>query len=471
MKKTLIAVLAATSLLFAESYQVNTLSAKQMGMAHTGAGMKLGSESMNFNPGGLGFLNKTLDVSLGATFIMPTVEFKSDAGKATNDELGTPLYVYAASSITDWLSAGLSFTTPQGNTVDYGEDWVGAELLQSISLSVYALQPTVAFKPIEQLSIGVGPVVYFGSFEQSKALAGPGKLDAYKALAALAPPPYDAAITGIVDKYADKSAVSATFSGDADVAIGVNGGIMYDILQDKLTFGIGFRSPSKMKVAKGKAEINYADKTDIDNLNGIIQTINAASGQSIPEVQIPDLAKGTFSAELPLPGNLNTGISFRPIDALLLAFDWQMIFWGAYKDLTLEFTDAILGVDMSSGSPVYIKSQTSDKKYHNTHAFRLGAQYTVIEQLDARLGAYYDQTPVDDDYLTPESPSTDKLGLTVGASYRPIPNLSIDASFLYATSLGDRKATSGSNKDKSDGLDGKYNVTALVPAVGLNFSF
>jgi hypothetical protein len=38
-KKILFSVLTVVSLLFAESYQVNTLSAKQMGMAHTGAGM------------------------------------------------------------------------------------------------------------------------------------------------------------------------------------------------------------------------------------------------------------------------------------------------------------------------------------------------------------------------------------------------------------------------------------------------
>lgn len=34
----------------AEGYQVNTLSAKQLGMAHTGVSQKLNSESVWFNP-------------------------------------------------------------------------------------------------------------------------------------------------------------------------------------------------------------------------------------------------------------------------------------------------------------------------------------------------------------------------------------------------------------------------------------
>jgi len=439
MKKVLLAVLATVSILFAESYQVNTLSAKQMGMAHTGAGIKLGSESMHFNPGGLGFLDKTLDISAGATFIIPEVEVWVNGEKAVNEELGTPVYVYAAYKITDWFSAGLSFTTPYGNTVDYGKNWAGADRVQSISLSVYALQPTVAFKPIDQLSIGVGPVINFGSFEQSRSLSS--------SVNASLPP----------TMQVSNSAVSAKFSGDADVAIAVNAGIMYDIIPDKLTFGVGYRSEAKAKVAKGEIEVEVSDE------------VPAAMKPALA-AGLPTFEAGSFKAELPLPANLNAGISFRPIDDLLLAFDWQFVFWGTYKDLAIDFSDEVTmgGISLNK---IPNANPPSIKKYHNSSAFRLGAQYKVIDQLDVRLGAYYDQTPVDDDYLTPESPSTDKLGGTIGLSFRPISNLSIDASLLRSVALPGRDATSGSNPEKTDGLNGRYEVTAWVPAVGLSFCF
>jgi len=414
MKKTLLAILATCSLLFAESYQINTLSAKQLGMGHTGAGQKLGSESMHFNPGGLGFLDKTLDISDGVTFIMPTVEFQGRLGKAENTKLGTPLYVYVASSINDWFSAGVSFTTPYGNSADYGKDWEGAGLLQDISLAVYALQPTLAFKVRNDISIGIGPAIYFGSFEQSKAV-----------------------------KELPVPGVSVNYSGDADVAVAANVGILYDLLPNKLALGVAYRSEAKMKVADGKPKVSY-------------------------ETPIPDVAKqqvaatigaSRLKAELPLPANLNTGISFRPSDKLLLAFDWQMVFWEAYKELALDLGN--------------LGKQVSLKKYHNTDAYRFGAQYTVMDQLDLRLGLYYDETPVDDDYLTPESPSTNKLGSTVGFSFRPVPTFSIDASFLFSKGSGglSRTATSGSNDEKEDGLNGRYRVTALVPSVGVSFNF
>jgi len=465
MKKTLLAVLAATSLLFAESYQINTLSAKQMGMAHTGAGMKLGSESMHFNPGGLGFLDKTLDISAGVTFIIPEVEVWVNGDKTVNDKLGTPIYVYAASNITDWFSAGVSFTTPYGNSADYGKNWAGADLLQDISLAVYAVQPTVAFKFIDQVSFGGGPTINFGNFSMSKRLVPAGAFEALRPTTqhpALGSP----TAAAILDKYKD-SPVSAEFSGDADVGIGFHVGALYDIIKDKFALGVSYRSKVDMKIAKGEA----TGTEDITAFKEFLGTFDAAAGtQYQSKVPVPSLEKGTFKAELPLPANLNTGISFRPIDNLLLAFDWQWVFWSAYKELSLDFTDdVILGYNTSTNQ--YIHSSVSKKKYHDTFAYRLGAQYTIIDQLDVRLGMYYDESPVDDDYLTPESPSTDKLGSTIGLSFRPISGLSIDASLLRSIALPGRDATSGENKDKSDGLDARYEVTAWVPSIGLNYSF
>ncbi len=57
MKKLLLSLMlsAAAMQLHAEGYQINSLSSKQQGMAHTGTAMKLGSESVYFNPAALSF--------------------------------------------------------------------------------------------------------------------------------------------------------------------------------------------------------------------------------------------------------------------------------------------------------------------------------------------------------------------------------------------------------------------------------
>ena len=51
----------------AEGYQINSQSARQWGMAHTGTALKLGAESMLFNPAGMAYMNSKFDISLGTS--------------------------------------------------------------------------------------------------------------------------------------------------------------------------------------------------------------------------------------------------------------------------------------------------------------------------------------------------------------------------------------------------------------------
>ena len=66
MKKFLISAMTVAAVCgtsMAEGYQINSLSAKQIGMGHTGIALKLGAESMFFNPAGMAYMDKTLDLS------------------------------------------------------------------------------------------------------------------------------------------------------------------------------------------------------------------------------------------------------------------------------------------------------------------------------------------------------------------------------------------------------------------------
>ena len=60
----------------AEGYQVNVLSTKQTGMGHVGSGMKLGAESMHFNPAGLVYLREHVDISLGVAGIFSNAKYQ-----------------------------------------------------------------------------------------------------------------------------------------------------------------------------------------------------------------------------------------------------------------------------------------------------------------------------------------------------------------------------------------------------------
>ncbi len=142
----------------AEGYQINTLSTRQLGMGHTGTALKLGAESMFFNPAGLGFSTSTLDITGSVTGIKATATATVDGTDyKTNNGLSTPISFNAAFRIYDNLQAGVSFYTPYGSSINWTDNWPGAVLNQRVDLKSYTIQPTVSWRITPRLSVGGGP--------------------------------------------------------------------------------------------------------------------------------------------------------------------------------------------------------------------------------------------------------------------------------------------------------------------------
>ncbi|MFN5627650.1 MAG: outer membrane protein transport protein, partial [Bacteroidota bacterium] len=84
---------------------------------------------------------------------------------------------------------------------------------------------------------------------------------------------------------------------------------------------------------------------------------------------------------------------------------------------------------------------------------------------DTRAGIYFDQSPVKSGFLTPETPDSDKIGLTVGCSYKILKNLSADFALLYIQ--GKRREDTNVETQFS----GIYKSVALAPTVGISWKF
>lgn len=415
---TLSALLLATTAT-AEGYQVNTLSAKQLGMGHVGTGMKLNSESIYFNPAGAAFQSSRFTFSVGVTGIKSNATYLSNndyRGDAlteahSDNKISTPIYAYFNYKPTRNLAVGIGFYTPYGSSMNWGDDWVGAHLIQSINLQAYTIQPTVSYKFWDKLSVGVGMTVTWGTFDLSRSMFPVGA-QTNNTIAALLTAAGQGQYAPLFTQAGDRSLVSAKLKGDAATAIGVNAGIMWDI-NPQWTLGFSYRSKLKMKVKNGTARLQYASPE--------IGQVLAATGM------IPDLGSAVVATELPLPANLAWGVSFRPVPKWELAVDIQYVLWSAYQSLSVALTDP------TTGSSVY-DLPTSVKNYKNTVATRFGAQYHACKWLTARMGMYVDESPVRSDYLNPETPSMTKVSYTFGLTINPCRNLSIDLAYGYITS-------------------------------------
>lgn len=458
MKRLLFLVLVSlcAPVVFAEGYQVNVQSTKQTAMGHVGAGMKLGAESMHFNPAGLAFLDKTFDLSMGVAAVKANAKYKKgDYSEKTDNPFSTPVYAYAGFKIYDNFSAGLSLTTPYGSSLKWPKDWRGSNLIQDIALKSFVLQPTFSYKITPKLSVGAGLQLAVGNVNLSRALFSPAEFQdlGNKLNAGLPEGPLRDQIVGLIRKYDGVVPVSATLDGKAKLGVGFNLGVMYDV-SDKVTLGLSYRSRIKMKVKSGEAELNYVHP----NVEQLFMTLT-----ELKVLVIPPMNQGTFKAELPLPSNTTLGVSYRPTDRWELAMDIQYVGWSAYDSLNVQFTQNVL-----NGYSI-----RAEKNYKNTVIARVGGEYHATERLDVRMGLYFDQSPIRKKNYNPETPGMNKLGMSTGFSFAPIENFQIDFAFLYIQGFSRDGSYTLKNSvtGATETFSGRYSSNAYTASLGLAYKF
>ncbi len=395
----------------AEGYQVNSVSTRQLGMGHTGVALKLGSESQFFNPGALAFSDKTMMLSGSFTAISAHAQAEIDGVTTkTDNKISTPLGISGAFRIYDNLYAGLAFYTPYGSSINWTRNWPGAILNQSVDLKVYTLQPTVSYRITPQLSVGAGLMVGWGSVNLTKGLVDASALDQLLQLQAAANT-IENALTGTshptqYPQFGHVSPASANLKGSSEVAVGVNVGAMYDI-NSRWTVGAAFRTQLNMHVKAGLVTVNYAND----------------AAEQILQAELNNLNSTNFEASMPCPWVFTAGVSYKPLDKLTLAFDFQLNGWAAYKQLDITFAEQEQF------------NQHLKKDYHNATTWHLGAEYALTPRLDLRAGLMLDTSPCNKNYYNPETPGTTRIEPSVGFSFRPIKNLSIDFAFMYVEGI------------------------------------
>lgn len=399
--------------IMAEGYQVNMQSQKQTGMGHTGAGQRLGATSIHFNPGAMAFMPGKFDFSLGASGVLSKNKFEGAQGISESDNpMGTPLFFYGAMQLSDRLAAGIGVTSPYGNSLKWGDDWQGKYLIQDISLQAIFVTPTLAYKLTDKLSVGAGLVIGFGSVDLNRGLS----------FAAINPdlPDGQVNLKGSTTSY------------------GFTGGLFYQI-SDKVSAGVSYRSKVLMKMEDGDAEFS----------------VHSAVAAYFPE-------GNKFNSELPMPSNLTFGLGWQASDKWYLAFDLQAVGWSAYESLDFDF---------ENNTPALQDSKNA-RNFDNTLIYRLGASYTPSASVVFRAGLYYDSTPIPEDYLTPETPGTNKVGASIGLSWLINDKLSVDASLLHI--MGQEREDGYRNYPSADnpiGFYGTYNTSAWLPGIGISYTF
>jgi long-chain fatty acid transport protein len=233
-----------------------------------------------YNPAGLTQLQGT-QISAGAYYLQPEFHFQNDSGGGENMSLPSVLpHVYAESDLgTEKLRVGIGVNDVFGINEDWGSTGPLSPLVNNAQLMVINIAPTIAYKILDNLSVGVAANIYYGNLYLTRSVE-------------LAPPPTP---EGEFHYRADAWSGGATPS------------ILWKINEENQV-GAYYRSPFSLKFS-GNAQV----------------TLDA----------IPEAGPSNTTANLELPQSIGAGYSWHR-NALTLEGDIIWTDWHSLKDLSFQ---------------------------------------------------------------------------------------------------------------------------------------
>lgn len=413
MKKNLLIVLLIFGLcpgvLFAGGFQINEHGAKAMGLGGAFTAIANDASAIYWNNAGMTQLSGT-NFLLGTALIAPNSEFRGVDPAVTNSYMKSdvffPSHLFITHSVNESFAVGIGLTTPFGLGTEWSSGWVGRYLALKTKLETFWIPVTLAYAITDNLSIGASFVYSFADVTITRN----SSLTPFEG-----------------DAYVD-------LQGDDSFAYGYTFGIMYKPIEI-VSIGASFRS-----------EVEY-------EFEGTATTTG-------PEqlMEIGALPNGPITADLTTPMNIVGGIAVQVIPQLRLSADYQWVGWSSYDTLAVNFVDT---PDDNVASP---------RLYKNSFIVRFGVQYDISDQVSLLGGVYYDQMPVDPQYVNPSLPDTDRLGLSIGAEAKFNEQFGLSGSYLFIR--GEQLTVADSEEIYTPGnsaFNGTYNSSANLLSLSLNY--
>lgn len=339
--------------------------------------------TMNTNPAGMSRITEwTAGLSFG--MIKPNTRFQNVANnvEGSDDSLLFTNFGYIKTLAGTPISLGIGFFTTGGIATDFRglrtpfalDDRTGSQLRH------YKVTPSMSIQLTDSLSIG--------------ASIGLSYADA--ALTVLPNTPTGFAIEGSCTHHSGL----APPGGTCAYALGITPkfGIMYQVT-DRLTLGVAYTMGTNLPLRNGRGTQNLGPL-------------------------------GTASFDVKATGlkwadDLSVGLSYRPTDALLLAFKFQWINWdGALNNIVIDFTNGSNPLAPTSQAVVPFN-------WRDQYVTALGAAYDLTTSLNLHGGYNFGNNPTRSTSLDPTTANITEHHFVGGLLYRITPSLWLDSNFTY----------------------------------------
>jgi long-chain fatty acid transport protein len=390
---------------YSQGFQVNFQGQKQQAMGCAGTALQTDGASLFFNPGASAFAKEN-SVNVATTPIFANVMYIDSATNdvyRTENPVGTPFSAYGLFQLKKdgKLKLGIAAYTPFGSTVQWEKNWIGRFAITRLELKAIFIQPTISYRISDKIGVGAGFVYSTGNVNLQK---------------------------DIPVQFEDGTFAKAELAGKAQ-GFGYNLGVQINATE-KLGIGLNFRSKVQMNLNDGKATF------------------------TVPEGLDPNFPDGKFVGSLPLPQVTTLGLSYKLNDKWAFVLDINHVAWKAYDTLSFDY-------EVNTTSLLDTKSA---RDYKNIVAFRAGASYKVMKNLEVRFGGGYGLTPVQDGYVTPETPDGNRAYGTFGLGYELGEHFAIDASCYYTQ-------ITRADINKETNLSGTFTTKAIAAGIGFIYKW
>ena len=393
---------------YASGFQLVEQNASGLGNAYSGqAAAAEDASTIFFNPAGMTRLKgKYFQVSIEA--IGPETTF-TDAGSTRpvipaaapitipvalggdggNAGAWTPVpNAYVSWQVTDRAWIGLGVNVPFGLKTDWEPTWVGRFHAVTSDIKTINVNPSIAFKLSDAVSVGVGAnyqhleatlssaVPYGGIAVAASAQAGPAAAIAQQAILAQLGGPTGLAREGL-------SNIEGTTS-----SWGWNAGVLVHP-SDEFRFGLSYRSSIKHSL---EGDVTFTNAPSF-TLPGALAPLGAGINARF--------ADGVVGTDVELPDTLSVAAAWQASEKVEFLADWTRTGWDKIQDLTIVREN---GTELTS-TPL---------NFQNTWRAGLGLNYQWSENLKVRLGGAYDKAPVTDSFRTPRLPASDRVWAAAG---------------------------------------------------------
>lgn len=382
----LIAVVMIASALYGGGWQLNEHGARSLGFGGAWAARALDLSAMYSNAAGLTNM-KGINVMVGGTIIMPSSKFKGPGASTAVTEMKSqtffPPNVYGSYQVNEKLFVGLGIFAPFGLGTEWDPNWVGRRLSVKSELQMIYINPTVAYKINDQLSVGGGISILMGNVSLAY------RVPTYSSLA----PPTPATSDG-----------TATLEADANTAVSFNVGVLYKF-NNKLSVGASYRT---------LADVTFEGDASFTGMSALQSFFPGGAG----------------SATLPMPSNLQVGVAYQVLPQLVVATDFQYVGWSAYDKLEVKIANGPNAPAGLGGQPLQKSPAPSIQEWNDGYMYRFGAEYTLNDKIMLRGGLVFDMTPQPREKMEPRLPDWDKTDITLGAGYKVNEKITVDVAYM-----------------------------------------